>query len=45
MYITMVDPTLGMMEVEEIPTVVSMEQKGTTNKVFDEISAQISTLE
>ena len=32
--VIMVDPAMSMLEIEEIPTIVNMDKKGTTNKVF-----------
>ena len=40
----MVDATKDMLEIEEILFDDSINKKGTTNEIFDKISAQISTL-
>ena len=42
MYVTMVDHVLVMLESGEILAVFSMNKKGTTNKVFDMMSAKNS---
>ena len=44
MYVTIVDSAKGMLEIKEIPTVVSVRKRGTTNEVFDKMHAQIMTL-
>ena len=40
MCVTMIDPAIGMLEMEEI----AIGQKGTTNKVLDKTSMKICTL-
>ena len=37
--VTMVDPAMSVLEIEEIPTVVSVHKKVTTNEVVDKMSA------
>ena len=39
MCITMVDCAIGILEIEEIPTIVIVNNEGATNNVFDKISA------
>ena len=34
MHVTKIDPAISMFDIEEIPTIVSVNKKGTT-KVFD----------
>ena len=35
-FFIIVDPPMGTLKIDDIPTVVSMDEKDTTNKVFDE---------
>ena len=42
MFVTMVDSAIAMLEIGEIPTVISVNKKDTTDKVFNTMSAQIS---
>ena len=44
MCVTMVDPTMDMLEIEETPTVVSMDKRDTTNKIFNKTSAETCRL-
>ena len=42
MCITIAYPAMGMLEIEEIPTIVSLDKMITTHGFFDKMSAQIS---
>ena len=42
MFVVMVDPSMGMLEIEEVVAVVSVDQNDTTQEVFDKSSAQIN---
>ena len=44
MCVTMVDPAVGILEIEEIPTLLSINDKGTTDEVFDKKSACMSRM-
>ena len=44
MHVNIVLPAMGVSEIEEIPSVVSMHNKDTTDDTFDKMCAQVSRL-
>ena len=44
MHFTTIGPAKDMLDIEEIPTIVRMDNKGTTNELFDKMSSDISRL-
>ena len=42
-YLNIVNSAMGILEIEEVPAVVRIDKKGTTDEVFDKTSLQIIT--
>ena len=42
--VTIVDPAMDIFEIEEIPTIVDVDSKGTINKISDKKSTHISRI-
>ena len=38
------DPAMGLLKIEEVSTLLSVNKKDNTDKVFEEMYAQVSTL-